>query len=82
MHTFCVSPSRRIKRITKWEATIVETSIESAYISRSKKKYMECKFSQRHTNPSLEVKINSATISQVLKYLGSIIQNDGEIKEM
>ena len=45
-------------------------------------KYMECKFSKRHTNSSLEVKIGYSTISHItwFKYLGSIIQNEGKIE--
>ena len=51
-------------------------------ISRSKTEYMECKFGKRCTNFNLEVKIRNDTILQVtrFKYLGSIIQNDGEIE--
>ena len=51
-------------------------------ISRSKTKYMECKFGKRHTNSNLEVKIGNDTIPKVttFKYLGSIIQNEGEIE--
>ena len=51
-------------------------------LSRSKTKYMEYKFSKRRTNSNLEVKIGDDTIPQVtrFKYLGSIIQSDGEIE--
>ena len=51
-------------------------------ISRSKTEYMESKFSKRRTNSNLEVRIEDDTIPQVkrFKYLGSIIQNDGEIE--
>ena len=43
--------------------------------------HMECKFSKRCTNFSLEVKIGDNTIPLVtkIKYLGSIIQKDGDI---
>ena len=58
-----------------WEA-------HSFCISRSKTKYMECKFGKRCTNSNLEVKIENDTIPQIIgfKYLGSIIQNDREIE--
>ena len=51
-------------------------------IIRSKTKYMECKFSKRCTNSNFQVKNGDNTILQVIrfKYLGSIIQNDGEIE--
>ena len=44
---------------------------------------MNCKFCKRCTNPNLEVKIEDDTISRVtqFRYLGSIIQNDEEVKE-
>ena len=62
------------------------TSLGKAHgfcISRSKTKYMECKFSRRHTNSKLEVKIGDDAIPQVtrFKYLGSIIQDHRAIKE-
>ena len=45
-------------------------------------KYIDCNFSKRCTNSNLAVKIGDDTISQVtrFKYLGPIIQNDGEIE--
>ena len=45
-------------------------------------KYMECKFARRRASSCLEVKIGDHAISQVtqFEYLGSIIQNDEEIK--
>ena len=50
-------------------------------LSRSKTEYMECKFNKRRSSSDLEVKISDHIIPQVerFKYLGSIIQNDGEI---
>ena len=51
-------------------------------LSRSKTEYMECKFSRRQNTPSIEVKVGDHIIPQVtkFKYLGSIIQNNGEIE--
>ena len=50
-------------------------------LSRSKTEYMECKFNRRQTNNALEVKIGEHVIPKVssFKYLGSIIQCNGEI---
>lgn len=48
---------------------------------RTKKtEYKECKFSKRHNNANLEMKIRDHTIPQVIwsKYLRSIIQKDKE----
>ena len=44
--------------------------------------HIECKFSRRHTNSNLEMKIGNNIIPQVtiFKYLDSITQNEGEIK--
>jgi len=43
---------------------------------------MECNFSQRRSRSTLEVKVGDHIIPQVtrFKYLGSIVQNDGEIE--
>ena len=51
-------------------------------ISRSKTKYTECKFTKRHTNSNLGVKIGDDSIPQItrFKYLRSIIKNDREIE--
>jgi hypothetical protein len=51
-------------------------------LSRSKTKYMKCNFSKRHSSSTLEVKVRDHIIPQVtpLKYLGSIVQSDGEIE--
>ena len=51
-------------------------------LSRSKTEYMECKFSNRRGNSTLEVKVGDHIIPQVtrFKYLGSVVQNDGEIE--
>ena len=42
---------------------------------------MECKFSKRNTNPIVDVKLGNHIVPQVtrFKYLGSIIQDNGEI---
>jgi len=51
-------------------------------LSRSKTEYMECNFSKRRSESTLEVKVGGHIIPQVtrFKYLGSIVQNDGEIE--
>ncbi|KAM7490942.1 hypothetical protein LguiA_033863 [Lonicera macranthoides] len=51
-------------------------------LSRSKTEYMEYKFSKRRSTTNLEVKVGDNVIPQVtrFKYLGSIIQEDGEIE--
>lgn len=52
------------------------------HLRRSKTSYMECKFNKRIRVFNLEVKIEDHIIPQVtqFKYLGSVIQNDGEIE--
>ena len=51
-------------------------------ISRSKTEYMECKFSGGNTDSRGEVKLGDHSIQEVtsFKYLGTIIQNNGEIE--
>ncbi|KAH1257526.1 Transposon TX1 uncharacterized protein [Glycine max] len=51
-------------------------------LSRSKSEYMECKFNKRRRISNSEVKIGDHIIPQVtrFKYLGSVIQDDGEIE--
>ena len=51
-------------------------------LSRSKTEYMECNFSKRRSGSTLEVKVGDHIIPQVtrFRYLGSIVQNDGEIE--
>ncbi|KAH1189168.1 hypothetical protein GmHk_20G056992 [Glycine max] len=51
-------------------------------IMRSKSEYMECKFNKRRRVSNSEVKIGDHIIPQVtrFKYLGSVIQDDGEIE--
>ena len=50
-------------------------------LSRNKTEYMECKFNKRQTDNGSEVKIGEHVIPKVssFKYLGSIIQSNGEI---
>jgi len=52
-------------------------------ISRNKTEYMECKFSTRRVNLDVAVKIGENIIPQVrkFKYLGCVIQDNGEIEE-
>ncbi|KAL5168862.1 DnaJ subfamily C member 7 [Glycine soja] len=51
-------------------------------LSRSKSEYMECKFNKSRRVSNSEVKIGGHIIPQVtrFKYLGSVIQDDGEIE--
>ncbi|KAH1216587.1 hypothetical protein HKD37_13G036043 [Glycine soja] len=51
-------------------------------LSRSKSEYMKCKFNKRRRVSNSEVKIGDHIIPQVtrFKYLGSVIQDDGEIE--
>ncbi|RZB64914.1 hypothetical protein D0Y65_041114 [Glycine soja] len=51
-------------------------------LSRSKSEYMECKFNKRRRVSNSEVKIGDHIIPLVtrFKYLGSVIQDDGEIE--
>ncbi|KAH1221810.1 hypothetical protein GmHk_12G035141 [Glycine max] len=51
-------------------------------LSRSKSEYMECKFNKSRRVSNSEVKIGDRIIPQVtrFKYLGSVIQDDGEIE--
>ncbi|KAH1210522.1 LINE-1 retrotransposable element ORF2 protein [Glycine max] len=51
-------------------------------LSRSKSEYMECKFNKRRRVSNSEVKIGDHIIPQVtrFKYLGSVIQDDGQIE--
>jgi len=51
-------------------------------LSRSKTEYMKCNFSGRRSRSTLEVKVGDHIIPQVtrFKYLGSLVQNDGEIE--
>ena len=51
-------------------------------LSGSKMEYMKCNFSGMRSRSTLEVKVGDHMIPQVtrFKYLGSIVQNDGEIE--
>jgi predicted metal-dependent peptidase len=51
-------------------------------MSRNKTEYMKCNFRKRRRIFSLEVKVEDHIIAPVIhfKYLGSMVQNDGEIK--
>ncbi|VFQ61194.1 unnamed protein product [Cuscuta campestris] len=50
-------------------------------ISRNKTKYMECRFSGRETESEVDVRIDSHLVPKVdrFRYLGSVIQADGEL---
>lgn len=86
MHAFCIwyNPILRIKGEFKWEVGNLETTLETHgfYLSRSKTEYTKCKFNNRRSTSNLEVKVEDHIIPQVtwFKYLGCVIQNDGEIE--
>ena len=52
-------------------------------ISRTKSEYMECNFNSRRVDPEVSVKIEGQAIrkNSNFRYLGSIIQDNGEIQE-
>ena len=52
------------------------------HLSKSKTEYMEFNFSKRKTKSTLKVKVGDYIIPQITRftYLGSIVQNDGEIE--
>ena len=52
-------------------------------ISRTKSEYMECNFNNRRVDPEVFVKIEGQAIRKISNfcYLGSIIQDNGEIQE-
>ncbi|VFQ61992.1 unnamed protein product [Cuscuta campestris] len=52
-------------------------------ISRNKTEYMECRFSGQETKSELDVRIDSHLVPKVdmFRYLGSVIQADGELDE-
>jgi len=66
-------------RLETWRQALVAYGFR---LSRSKMEYMECSFNKRRSGSTLEVKVGDHIIPQVarFKYLGSIVQNDGEIK--
>ncbi|KAL5123966.1 Craniofacial development protein 2 [Glycine soja] len=58
------------------------TKLFNEIMSKSKSEYMECKFNKRRRVSNSEVKIGDYIIPQVtrFKYLGSVIQDDGQIE--
>ena len=66
-------------KLETWRQTLEDHGFR---LSRSKTEYMKCKFSKRNTNPIVDVKLGNHIVPQVtrFKYLGSIIQNNGEIE--
>ncbi|KAM7524737.1 hypothetical protein LguiA_014639 [Lonicera macranthoides] len=73
------SPEELNGKVETWRQTLEAHGFR---LSRSKTEYMECKFSKRRSTPNLEVKVGDNVIPQYtrFKYLGSIIQEDGEIE--
>ncbi|KAH1215748.1 Retrovirus-related Pol polyprotein from type-1 retrotransposable element R2 [Glycine max] len=67
------------ERLETWRRAL-ET--HGFHLSRSKSEYMECKFNKSRRVSNSEVKIGDHIIPQVtrFKYLGSVIQDDGEIE--
>ncbi|KAH1203821.1 Peroxisome biogenesis factor 10 [Glycine max] len=67
------------ERLETWRRAL---EIHGFRLSRSKSEYMECKFNKRRRVSNSEVKIGDHIIPQVtrFKYLGSVIQDDGEIE--
>jgi len=66
-------------RLETWRQALEAYGVR---LSRSKTEYMECNFSKRQSSPTWEVKVGDHIIPQVtwFKYLGSIVQNNREIK--
>ena len=67
------------KKLELWREAL---EVYGLRISRSKTEYMECKFSLRRENSNIEVKIGENILRKVksFKYLGCIIQDNGEIE--
>ncbi|KAL5179591.1 hypothetical protein HKD37_01G000874 [Glycine soja] len=67
------------ERLKTWRRALETHSFR---LSRSKSEYMECKFNKSRRVSNSEVKIGDHIIPQVtrFKYLGSVIQDDGEIE--
>ena len=68
------------KKLELWREAL---EVYGLRISRNKTEYMECKFSLRRENPNIEVKIGENILQKVksFKYLGCIIQDNGEIEQ-
>ncbi|XP_075104916.1 uncharacterized protein LOC142179004 [Nicotiana tabacum] len=68
-----------IARLEIWRQTLESKGFK---LSRTKIEYLECKFSETH-DADIEVKLDGQVIPKraSFKYLGSIIQGDGEIDE-
>ncbi|KAL4304934.1 hypothetical protein AHAS_Ahas16G0027900 [Arachis hypogaea] len=67
------------KKLELWREAL---EVYGLRISRNKTEYMECKFSLKRENPNIEVKIGENILRKVksFKYLGCIIQDNGEIE--
>ncbi|KAF7808226.1 sacsin isoform X2 [Senna tora] len=68
------------EKLEKWRQALETYGFR---ISRSKTEYMKCKFSGRDVDSRSEVKLGDHPMREVtsFKYLGTIIQNNGEIEE-
>ncbi|XP_075086512.1 uncharacterized protein LOC142169176 [Nicotiana tabacum] len=69
-----------IARLEVWRQTLESRGFK---LSRSKTEYFECKFNDERHEVEVEVKIDTQVIPKrdSFKYLGSIIQGNGEIDE-
>ncbi|XP_070013810.1 uncharacterized protein [Nicotiana sylvestris] len=67
-------------RLEVWRQTL---EFKGFKLSRTTTEYLECKFSDKTHDADIEVKLDAQVIPKraSFKYLGSIIQGDGEIDE-
>ena len=74
------SRSRLNETLEAWRATLESKGFK---MSRNKTEYLECNFSGKEPEQEIAVRIRNEVItkSNVLKYLGSMIQADGEVDE-
>ena len=69
---------------TKLELWMQTLEARGFRLSRSKIEYMKCKFRKRMNNEQSVITLDGQHIpvTECFKYLGSIIQKDGEMMEM
>jgi hypothetical protein len=67
-------------KLERWRVALES---EGFRISRTKSEYLECNFSNEQVDPEMSVKIEGQAIrkNDNFRYLGSIIQKNGEIQE-
>ncbi|XP_070052709.1 uncharacterized protein [Nicotiana tomentosiformis] len=68
------------ERLEVWRQTLESKGFK---LSKTKMKYLECKFNAEPREAGMEVRLESQVIPKrdSFKYLGSVIQRDGEIDE-